>query len=240
MLCFTIASANCMLSLSGCTSKAGPLGEGTIKLDDFDFTTSISEVFPERYIDPQYGADWYQVPSASGSNLYHKEKCFNFSRDTALWVTYKRQSACSADEYLSMAGRPFPAANFATTFDGRIFAVGGTIFELTQAASDDFIARLSKRYGEPVCTEESFGSRVYKLYTWTLKDRTLKYAPITTDEHNVLKFEHVYNDDGSLADIREGKRRTILQGYFFVIDAEWKDRFLVTDRAVSGDFCYCQ
>ena len=235
-----IVFASLILPLFGCASKPGPLGEGTIKLDDFDFTTSISEIFPERSIDPQYGADWFRIPSLSGINLYHKEECFNFSGDTALWLTYQHQSSCSADEYLSMAGRPFPAANFATTFEGRIFAVGGSISGITQAASDDFIARLSKRYGEPVCTGESFGSRVYTLYTWTLKDRTLKYAPIPTDEHNVLKFEHVYNDDGSLADIREGKRRTILQSYFFVIDAEWKDRFLVTDRAVSGDFCYCK
>lgn len=233
-----------MSSLLGCTSRPGPLGEGTIELDNFDFTTSISVIFPDRYLDPEFGDDgWYRVPSVSSTlgdyAMYRRDTCFNFFRDKALWVTYRRQSLCPADEYLSMAGRTFPAANFATAFDGRIFAVGGTISELTQAASEDFIARLSERYGEPVHTVESF-SRDYDMYTWTLEDRTLKYAAITTDEHNVLKFEHVYNEDGSLADIRPGKRRNILQGYFFVIDAAWRDRFLITDRAVSGDFVYCQ
>lgn len=233
-----------MTSLLGCTSRPGPLGEGTIKLDDFDFTTSISEIFPDRYLDPEFGDDgWYRIPSVPTTfgdyTLYRRDTCFNFSRDKALWVTYRQQSSFSTDEYLSMAGRTFDAANFATTFDGRIFAVGGNISELTQTESEDFIARLSKRYGEPVHTVESFCGD-YDMYTWTLEDRTLKYAAITTDEHNVLKFEHVYNEDGSLADIRAGKRRNILKGYFFVIDAAWRDRFLITDRAVSGDFCYCK
>lgn len=233
-----------MVSLFGCTRKPGLLGEGTIELDDFDFTTSISDIFPERYIDPEFGYDgWYRVPSVSGTlgnyTLYRRDTCFNFFRDKALWVTYQRASSCPADEYLSMADQVFPAANFATTFDGRIFAVGGTITEITQAASDDFIARLSKRYGEPVHTVESF-SRDYDLYTWTLEDRTLKYAAVTTDEHNVLKLEIKYNKDGSPANVREGKRRNILQGYFYVIDAAWRERFLITDRAVRGDFCYCK
>lgn len=233
-----------MSSLLGCTSRPGPLGEGTIKLDDFDFTTSISVIFPDRYLDPEFGDDgWYRVPSVPNTlgdyTMYCRDTCFNFSRDKALWVTYRQQSSFSTDEYLSMAGRTFDAANFATTFDGRIFAVGGNISELTQTESEDFIARLSKQYGEPVHTVESF-CRDYDMYTWTLEDRTLKYAAITTDEHNVLKFEHVYNEDGSLADIRPGKRRNILKGYFFVIEAAWRDRFLITDRAVSGDFVYCQ
>lgn len=241
---FTIILTSLMSSLFGCTSKPGPLGEGTIKLDDFDFTTPISVIFPDRYIDPEFGYDgWYRVPSIPSTlgdyTLYRRNTCFNFFRDKALWITYQRQSLCPADEYLSMAGRSFPAANFATTFDGRIFAVGGTISELTQAGSDNFIARLNKQYGKPVHTLESFCSRKYDLYTWTQEDRTLKYAAVTTDEHNVLKFEHVYNEDGSLADICEGKRRNILQSYFFVIDAAWRDRFLITDRAVSGDITQC-
>lgn len=237
---FTIITASLMLSLYSCAQQPGPLGEETIGLDDFDFTTPISAIFPESYVDSTYGSAWFQVPSCSGYNLYHKEECFNFAGDSALWVTYQHQSSCSADEYLSMAGRPFPAANFATTSDVRIFAVGGSISGITQDASDDFIARLSKSYGEPVCNEESFGSRVYNLYTWTLEDRTVKYAAVTTDEHNVLKIEHVYNEDGSLADIREGKRRRSINGYIFVIDAAWRDRFLLTDCAVSGDFSYCR
>lgn len=241
---FMIIFTSFMVSLFGCTRKPGPLGEGTIELDNFDFTTSISVIFPDRYLDPEFGDNgWYRVPSVPNTfgdyTMYCRDTCFNFSRDKALWVTYRQQSSFSTDEYLSMAGRTFDAANFATTFDGRIFAVGGNISELTQTESEDFIARLSKQYGEPVHTVESF-CRDYDMYTWTLEDRTLKYAAITTDEHNVLKFEHVYNEDGSLADIRPGKRRNILKGYFFVIDAAWRDRFLITDRAVSGDFVYCQ
>ena len=225
-----------MLQLSACSHKPGPLGEGTIELDDFDFRTPIYDIFPERYVHPDYGADWYLVPRGK---LYHKEICCDRSTDEALWITYTYSSYSQDDEYLSMAGQTFNAANFATTLDGRIFLVSGKIAEITQAASDDFIARLIKRYGEPTHTVASF-TRDYDLYTWTLEDRTLQYAAVTTDEHNVLKIETEYDKDGSLTGIREGKRRVILKGYFYVIDAAWRDRFFGADYLKRGDFCYCK
>lgn len=231
--------ASLMISLISCTSKPGPLGEGIIKLDDFDFSTSISEILPERYIHPDYGNDWFSVPSVCGPTLYHKETCCSYSTNEVLWLEYRYSSFCSGDEYLSMADRTFNAANFATTSDGRVFLASGKIEELTQTESDNFIAQLSKRYGEPIHTVESSFSD-YDLYTWMLEDRTLKYAVIATDESNVLKIEMEHNEEGELTDLREGKRNSYLIGYFFVIDAAWKDKFLTGDHMVSGDFCYCK
>ncbi len=228
------------LQLPACASKPGPLGERTIELDDFDFSTSISEILPERYKHPKYD-DCYQVPSAdsgAGENIYSKDTRRDFYTDEFLWVEYKHTSRCWTDEYLSMAGRTFNAASFATTSDGRIFAVGGCIDELTPAENDDFIARLKKRYGEPVHAVESFAKSDFDLYTWTLEDRTLEYAVVTTDESNVLKIELERNEAGELTDIRSGEQTTHLQSYFFVVDAAWKDRF--TSGGRSGDFVYCR
>lgn len=36
-------SASC---LGGCDQRPGPLGEKTIELDDFDFSTPITDIFP--------------------------------------------------------------------------------------------------------------------------------------------------------------------------------------------------
>lgn len=231
------------LSLSACASEPGPLGEKTIKLDDFDFSTPISEILPERYKNTEYGDDFYQVPSSSGLgwNGYGKETRRALDTDEALWIEYKHGSSTSIDEYLSMAGLICNAANFATTLDGRIFVASGYIDELTQAENDDFIAQLSKRYGEPVHTEESFCSE-YDLYTWTLKDRTIKYAVVTTDDSNALILEMERNDAGKLFPTGPGKHehRTYHQGRIFVIDAAWKDRFLASDHYPSGDFVYCK
>lgn len=52
-------SASC---LGGCDQRPGPLGEKTIELDDFDFSTPITDIFPDRYISTEWGEDWYQVP----------------------------------------------------------------------------------------------------------------------------------------------------------------------------------
>lgn len=224
----------------GCTSKPGPLGEKTIELDDFDFSTSISEILPERYKkNTEYGYEIYLVPSVSGENVYERDSCRSYSTDEVLWIEYRHGMRSWTDEYLSMAGRICNAANFATTLDGRIFVASGYIDELTQAENDDFIAQLSKRYGEPVHTEESFCSD-YDLYTWTLEDRTIKYAVVTTNESNALIIELERNETGDLTDIHPGERRTYLQGRIFVIDAAWRDRFLASDLTRTGDFVYCK
>lgn len=231
------------LQLPACASRPGPLGEGTIRLDDFDFSTPICEILPERYKNTEYGDDFYQVPSSSGLgwNGYGKETRRALDTDEALWIEYKHGSSTSIDQYLSMAGLICNAANFATTLDGRIFVASGYIDELTQAENDDFIAQLSKRYGEPVHTQESFCSD-YDLYTWTLKDRTIKYAVVTTDDSNALILEMERNDAGKLFPTGPGKHehRTYHQGRIFVIDAAWKDRFLASDHYPSGDFVYCK
>lgn len=222
------------LSLNGCAQRPGPLGEKTIKLDNFDFSTPITDIFPEHFVDTTIGADWYKIPSYMESSLYHKEACKDYE-DNPLWVTYKNLSSCNADKYLSMAEYTFCTADIVTTLDGRIFAIGGYEGDITQEDCDNFIAFLSKRYGDPERATGNFSSNLYK---WKLKDRTLTFAVKSTDEHNVLKIEKVYNEDGSLADIREGKRRNKLDGYFFVFDGEWYDRFVNTKCSKSGNITY--
>ncbi len=73
-------SASC---LGGCDQRPGPLGEKTIELDDFDFSTPITDIFPDRYISTEWGEDWYQVPTPSTKDgedgyLYQKETCIDF------------------------------------------------------------------------------------------------------------------------------------------------------------------
>ena len=61
--------------LGGCAQRSGPLGEKTIKLDDFDFFIPITDIFPDRYISAEWGEDWYQMPSpcTEDGHLYQKE-----------------------------------------------------------------------------------------------------------------------------------------------------------------------
>lgn len=221
-------------SLNSCAQRPGPLGEKPIKLDNFDFSTPITDIFPAHYVDTTWGANWYKIPSYTGSVSYSKETCEDY-KDNPLWITYTHVSSCNADEYLSIGEWSFCSAYFATTLEGRIFAVGGSAQDITQEDCDKFIAYLSKQYGEP---ERSTGNFSSNLYKWTLKDRTLTFAMKSTDEHNVLKVEHVYNEDGSLAEIREGKRKNTINGYFFVFDGEWYDRFVATKCSKSGDITY--
>lgn len=197
--------------------------------------------FPDRYISTEWGEDWYQVPTPSTKDgedgyLYQKETCIDFYGNP-FWITYSQHGSCDADELLSMGGHTFSTANFAVTLDGRrIAAAGGCNRDITKEDCDRFIALLTKRYGEPEQGDgEWFPCRLYK---WKLKDRTLTFAIHETDEHNELKLERVYHEEDNTIEIREGKRRNRTEGYFFVFDGEWYDRFVRTQGVAKGDICY--
>lgn len=64
--------------LNGCAQRPGPLGEKTIKLDNFDFSTPITDIFPEHYVDTTWGVGWYKILSYMKSILYHKETCKDY------------------------------------------------------------------------------------------------------------------------------------------------------------------
>lgn len=68
-------SASC---LGGCDQRPGPLGEKTIELDDFDFSTPITDIFPDRYI----STEWERIgircpppaPRTERMDIYIKKK----------------------------------------------------------------------------------------------------------------------------------------------------------------------
>lgn len=225
-----------------CVQKPGPLGERTIKLDVFDFSTPITDIFPDRFISTEWGKDYYRIPTPSTEDgedgyLYHKETRIDCFDTAPFWIIYSPLASCDSDKLLSMGGYTFSTANFAVTPDGqRIAAVGGCKRYITQEDCDRFIALLTKCYGEPKRGDGTWFP--CHLYIWKLKDRTLTFAIHETDEHNELKLERVYHEEDNTIEIRNGKRRNRTDGYFFVFDGEWYDRFIRTYSVAVGDFCF--
>ena len=127
--------------LGGCAQRPDPLGEKTIELD---FSTPITDIFPDRYISTEWGENWYRIPTPSTEDgedgyLYQKETCIDFY-DNPFWITYSQMGSCDADELLSMGGHTFSTANFASTDDAspRSAAVIATSQRKTATVSSPF------------------------------------------------------------------------------------------------------
>lgn len=226
-----------LLSFSACASEPGPLGKETIEIDDFDFSTNISTILPDSYKNRDYEGS-YHVPSSDGTtNIMLREGRPRF-QDSIEWYEYRSRSVSHGDKLLRMAGQTFNAANFAAALDGQIFLVSGYAYKIAAEQSAALIERLTKEYGESMQTRgKFFGEREYDLYTWTLEDRTIKYAVVETDQSNELKLDIPLDESGNPTDLREGERQPHLKGYLFVIDASWVERFRdVSGR--SGDMVY--
>lgn len=228
----------CMMGLNSCAQRPGALGEKTIELDHFDFATPITDIFPDRYISSEWGTGWYQIPSPlapPSGYLYEKATCRDYE-EKPLWITYTHKSGNTADELLHMAGQSFYTADFATTLEGRIVAVGGCAYEMTQEDCDRFIARLTELYGAP---ERSTGNFDNDLYKWESEERIWTFAINHTDEHNVLNLEQIWDEEDQTLEIREGERRNRLECYFFVFDSAWYDLYVSAECIKQGDMTTC-
>lgn len=227
-------------TLLGCSSAPGPLGEQTLDISDFDFSTPLATLLPERYIDAEYGADWYNIPSADGdTNFMRRDTVIGWHTNEPLWVEYLQMGTCSVDAHICFEGHIFNATNLITGLDGRIGVIAGQAAWDTKEACETLIERTTKRHGTPKHTTEQFCNKPYDLFTWTLDDRTIKYAVVGTDESNILKLEIDRDADGHLIDLREGERKQRSQSYIYVFDKGWAEKLSEAGQA-SGDFVYCQ
>lgn len=226
-----------MLPLISCAAAPGPLGEQTLDITDFDFSTPITTIFPDSYKSKTWGDRWYEIPQTAyyDTNLFVRDSIRSWDTDELLRVDYRQQGLNSQDEYLSFEGQIFHTANFMTTLEGHIMLVCGYAYEISPKASNALIERLTRKYGEPERRPKST-IYAYDLYNWILEDRTIRYAAVHTDESNVMKLEAEHNEQGELTGIREGERKPHLKGYIFVIDAPYVETVL-TARA-KGDFNY--
>lgn len=229
-----------LTALIGCSSAPGPLGEQTIDISNFDFATPITTIFPDSCKSEQWGDRWYEIPQTAfyDTNLFVRDSVRSWDTDEILHVEYRQQGMTSADEYLCFEGQLFNSADFMTSPEGRIMLVCGYAQKIPEKDSRALIERITKKYGDPGYERASFCGE-YDLYTWTLEDRTVKYAVVSTDESNVLKIEVEHNEQGELTDLREGERETYINGYIYVIDAPWVEKVL-TEGQRSGDFVYCK
>lgn len=153
------------LPFIACASKPGPLGKKTIDITGFDFSTNISTTLPARYEYLGY-EDCYRIPETASddTNRMQCDSVRSWETNERMWVEYLRGSTSSEDQYLCFDGQIFNSANFITTLDGRIVLVSGYAYSISAQQSAALIERMTRKYGEPKITQESFCRKNYDRY----------------------------------------------------------------------------
>lgn len=201
-------------------SSLKSLSDGSLQLENFDFKTRISTLLPEDTKSKEY-AGYYQVKSemlevdtVSDGEFIGSEK--------PVRIEYRQRSFSTRDIMANFDDFDFNAVNLVTSMDGKLMLVNAVAAETDKVKTEDFVSKLSKKYGNSKKTKGEFAEQNFDIYTWQLKDRIIRYCVVLDDEKNTLKIA--------------GGKNPHYQSYLYIVKKEFQNQ--IFGKVSSGDFVY--
>lgn len=225
---------NLLLLFVSCKGQTKPIGEKPLDLEEFNFDTKITTLFPDKYKSTKW-ENYYNIPSAMNTSLFQKVTVYEnefTDRQKPKWIEYREGSSTTADTLAIFKDSAFNTVNFATTLDDKIMVVNGVAQEIGQVEIEKFIQQMNKKYGNSVKTKGKF-FKPFDIYTWKLADRTIKYCVIVNDESNTMKIAV----DVEKQKLEEVKREPHYEAYIYIIKKEYEKT--VVGEMNTGDLIYC-
>ncbi|WEK70285.1 MAG: hypothetical protein P0Y62_01780 [Candidatus Chryseobacterium colombiense] len=214
----------CLLFLTSCKK------EKAIELEDYNFNSKTSTYFSAKDKYKTYD-NYYQIKSEvigvdtiSDGEFIGSEK--------PIRIDYRQEIFSNEDVLARFDGFDFNAINFATTIDGRMMVFNAVAGKISLEDTKKFVAVLDEKYGKSKVSTETF-IMPYKIYTWHLKDRIIKYCVVTADENNALKIEDQADKGFNIEN-----RKPHLRAFLYIIKNEYADQ--VIGKMSSGDLLYCK
>ncbi|MFI0430157.1 hypothetical protein [Mariniflexile sp. HMF6888] len=229
----TLAILPFMISCNGQkNSLVTSIAEAPLQLENFDFNTKLSTLLPEKTKSKEYHG-YYQLKSEMMEVDTISDGAFVGS-EKPIRIEYKQQSFSSRDILAKFGNEKFNAVNLVTTMDGKIMLVNALIGETDVAKTKRFVETLDKKYGVGVKSKGEFIDQSFDIYTWTLKDRIIRYSLVIDNEANTLKIEV----DEENKKIMNGEKKAHYKGYIYVVKSEYKDQ--IFGEVGSGDFVFLE
>ncbi|WP_347217215.1 hypothetical protein [Chryseobacterium sp.] len=215
-----------------CYGQNKPIGDAPLSLDNFDFNTTISQLFPEKYKSKTYENAYEVKGDELGSFMFQKDTTFVSSGGRkAIGYEYRQINWSSQASLASFQQYMFQKINVATTMEGGVKVIGAVADEMTSAESGRLLKALNEKYGPPKKLKGSWKENLV-IYEWTKKDRIVRFATVYDNEKGMLKIEI----DKEKKTIAEGKKTPHFKSYLFVINAALKNE--VFGKLNTGDFVY--
>ncbi|ADV48999.1 hypothetical protein Celal_1697 [Cellulophaga algicola DSM 14237] len=215
---YTIILFLLILFLS-CKNQVKPIGEGILDLENFDFDTKVSELYPERLKSKEY-TDSYIVKG------YTEESLVRVSGSE-----YLQGSKFSLDSIAKFDRHIFQAVNLVATSDNKIKLINGVAHWVSSSEINDLFKLLNDNYGQPKNLICSWKNELV-LYEWTLDDRIIRFVSTVDNDSNALNLDLIINKSYT---VRE--EEPVFSYYFYVLNLEYK-KDILEDIYLSGDLVY--
>lgn len=219
--------------LISCTGQTKPIGEGSLNLESFKFSTKITDLFPEKYKSEDQG-NYYEIPGSHHSQIVVRDTTFidkYTPKSKPVGLEYRQQSSTSIDNLAFFGDQIFNKINIATTLDGKIKVVNGVADEITKKQNSDLIIILNKKYGDAKKFKPQW-SDGFSGYEWVTKNKIIRYVIAYDNESTTLKI----NVDQEKNTISSGEKEPHFAAYLFIINPNLKNE--IFGKLNTGDFVY--
>lgn len=221
------------INCNGQNKKSRPIGDEPVDFENFSFNTTEKDLFPDKNLSKSY-KNFYEIKGFQDTQIVERDSTFSepYSKTPKhIGWEYLQKSTSSIDTIAIFDEQIFQKICLATTLDGKVKAIGGVSDELTKEQSDDFLKKLTKKYGTPKKLTTSW-SENFTTYEWTKSDRIIRYVPAFDDENSTLKI--VVDEENKT--FTEGEKEPHFEGYLFIINPELKNETLT--KMKTGDFVF--
>lgn len=209
-----------------------PIGEGSLNLENFDFNTGISTLFPEKNKTKTYDNAFEIKVNDSETFMFQKDTTFVFSDSRKpIGFEYRQLNWSSRYSLADFQEYSFQKVNIATTMDGKIKIIGAVADGISSTDNNKLLKLLNAKYGAPKKLNGSWKDGLI-IFEWTKKDRIIRFITVHDNENSTLKIEI----DPAKAKITEGKKNPHLTSYLFIINPAFKNE--VFGKLNTGDFVY--
>ncbi|QXP52621.1 hypothetical protein [Cellulophaga sp. HaHa_2_1] len=214
-----------LIIFMSCKNEVKPIGEGILDLEDFDFDTKVSQLYPERLRSKDY-TDSYVI-----KGFKDNESLAQVSVDGSEYLQggfYSNDSLAKFDNHI------FQAVNLVVSADDRIKIINGVASWVNESEVKNMFNLLNEKYGKPKELICSWGNNL-KLYEWTLSDKIIRFVSTLDDNSNALNLDLITNRNNK--NDKSGEEEPLFSYYFFILNPEFK-KDMLEDRFFSGAFLY--
>ncbi len=218
-----------------CYGQTKPVGEVPVDLEQFNFATKISTLFPEKYHSKTYD-NAYEIPVDENGMVMIQLDTTLISEGgrKAIGLEYRQLNWNSVTPLALFEKHIFQKINIATTLDGKIKAFAALADDMTQTDQTSLLKMLKKKYGTPKKMKNNWDEKL-TILEWTKQDRIIRYVGKYDDERQGTMTIVVDQNKGTIS---EGEKEPHFKAYLFLINPKLKNE--VFGKLRTGDFVYLE
>lgn len=212
----------------GCQSQVKPIGEAILDLENFNFNTKISTLYPEKYKSEEYKNTYIMKGFNSNEIFVTIDSTYIWEKNSSL--EYLQGNSSSLDSIAIFGNHIFQKVNAMSADDGKIKIINGVSYWTSKTSADNFLKLLNEKYGKPTKLINGWKNELI-LYQWEANNRVIRF--VSNPNNDIDDFNKQYKLINE--NFKPTKQEPQFDCYLFIINSAYKEE-VFEQTNFSGDF----